>query len=92
MNMNNIPSNKKLNALTLYKETLFFTQEQQEIILGTCLGDLYIQKIGKFSRLVFEQKNYDYLIHLYANFHNFTRTPPKERKQKRLDSSVIKST
>lgn len=80
---------KELNA---YKQHLTLTQEQREVIVGTVLGDLNIRKIGKCSRLVFEQKNKDYLFHLYDLFKDFTRTPPKERKQQRLATSEFKST
>jgi hypothetical protein len=68
------------------------TDEQKEILVGTCLGDLNIRQIGKFSRLVFEQKNKDYLFHLYTKFESFTKTPPKERQQRRTAFSQIKST
>ena len=90
--MKQIPNNKNWHDLNKFKETLTLTQEQIDIIVGTCLGDLYIRHIGKFSRLVFEQKNQDYLEHLYTTFKGFTRTPPKERQQKRLRNSEIKST
>jgi hypothetical protein len=86
------PSNKDLKALNAYKDTLKLTPEQHEVIVGLVLGDVYIRKIGKFSRLVFEQKNKDYLFHLYTMFQDFTRTAPKERKQQRLSTSEIKST
>lgn len=87
-----IPSNHDWNSLSKYKESLILTQEQQQIIVGCTLGDLYIRQIGKFSRLVFEQKNKEYLFYLYYIFENFTRTPPKERLQKRLTTSDTKST
>ena len=88
--MKQVPSDKKRLNLNSYKDVLVLSQEQRDIIIGTCLGDLYIRKIGKFSRLVFEQKNTDYLFHLYEKFKDFTRTPPKERKQQRLKTSEIK--
>lgn len=80
---------KELNA---YKANLKLTQKQKDILVGGLLGDFSLRKIGKFSRLVFEQKNKDYLFHLYDIFKDFVRTPPKERFQKRLESSEIKST
>jgi len=89
---NLIPSNRSRTDLSNYKASLSFTEEQRDIILGTCLGDLNVRKIGKFSRLVFEQKNQEYLFHLYAKFSDFTRTPPKQRLQQRLSTSEIKST
>lgn len=54
-----IPSNKNRTDLNTYKNLLHLTDEQKEIIVGTCLGDLNIRQIGQFSRLVFEQKNKD---------------------------------
>lgn len=87
-----IPSSKNWKNLNTYKDTLVLTEKQKEIIIGTCLGDLNIRQIGKFSRLVFEQKNKDYLFHLYSEFQSFTRTSPKERQQKRTETSDIKST
>jgi hypothetical protein len=56
------------------------------------LGDLNLRKIGNYSRLVVEQKNKEYLFHLYEIFKDFIRTPPKERLQQRLETSEIKST
>lgn len=56
---------KELNA---YKDSLKLSQEQRETIVGSCLGDLNIRKIGKYSRLVFDQKNKEYLFHLYDVF------------------------
>ena len=75
-----------------YKASLKLTQEQREILTGGLLGDLSLRKIGKFSRLVVEQKNYEYLFHLYDVFKVYVRTPPKERLQQRLSTSEIKST
>ena len=80
---------KELNE---YKKGLILTTVQQDVIVGTALGDLGIQQIGKFSRLVFEQKNKDYLYNIYEVFKDFTRTPPKERTQQRLPTSEVKST
>lgn len=86
------PSNKNWKELNAYKANLKLTQEQHESIVGGLLGDFSLRKIGKYSRLVFEQKNKDYLFHLYDIFKPFVRTPPKERLQKRLNTSEIKST
>jgi hypothetical protein len=63
---------------------LKLTQQQKEIIVGGSSGDSSSRKIGKYSRLVFEQKNKDYLFHLYDISKAFVRTPPKERFQQRL--------
>lgn len=78
--------------LNEYKASLTLTQEQREILAGGLLGDLSLRKIGKFSRLVVEQKNKDYLFHLYDVFKVYVRTPPQERLQKRLQTSEVKST
>jgi len=86
------PSSKNLKALNAYKAALKLTPEQHEVIVGLVLGDIYVRRIGKFSRLVFEQKNREYLFHLYNMFQDWTRTPPKERKQRRLSTSEVKST
>jgi hypothetical protein len=61
-------------------------------LIGSCLGDLYIRIFSGKGCLLFEQKNKEYLFHLYAVFKPFVRTSPKERKQKRLVTSKIKST
>lgn len=89
--MENIKS-RSWKELNEYKANLTLTQEQRDVIVGTSLGDLGIQQIGKYSRLVFEQKNKDYLFHLHHIFQNLTRTPPKERLQQRLKTSEVKST
>jgi hypothetical protein len=73
----------------LYKASLTLTQEQRDIIVGSCLGDLNIRQIGNYSRLVFDQKNKEYLFHLYDVFKEWVRTPPAERLQKRLPTSAI---
>ena len=74
--MTKIPKHINKQELNNYKNLLDLTQEQKDIIIGTCLGDLYIRHIGKYSRLVFEQKNIEYLFHLYEKFRNFTRIEP----------------
>ena len=85
----NIKTRKELNE---YKNNLKLTEEQKEILIGGLLGDLSLRKIGNYSRLVVEQKNKEYLFHLYEIFKDFTRTPPKERLQQRLETSEIKAT
>jgi hypothetical protein len=84
----------KLTRLELneYKLNLTLSLEQKEILLGGLLGDLNLRKIGNYSRLVVEQKNKEYLFHLYEIFKDYVRTEPKERLQKRLDTSEWKST
>ena len=88
----NIPSNKRWTVLNEYKANLKLSQQQQEILVGGLLGDFSLRKIGKDSRLILEQKNQEYLFHLYDIFKDFVRTPPKERLQQRLNTSEIKST
>lgn len=90
MEYNNIKRSRK--ELNEYKNSLKLTKEQHEILVGGLLGDLSLSKIGKYSRLVVEQKNKEYLFHLYEIFKDFVRTPPKERLQKRLPTSELKST
>jgi len=80
---------KELNA---YKASFTLSNEQREVLSGGLLGDLSLRKIGKFSRLVVEQKNQDYLFHLFDVFKDYVRTPPKERLQQRLATSETKST
>lgn len=89
MNLKLKLTREKLNE---YKNNLKLTQEQKDILIGGLLGDLNLRKIGKYSRLVVEQKNKEYLFHLYEIFKNFIRTEPKERLQKRLTTSEWKST
>lgn len=86
------PTSKNWEALNAYKSKLELTQQQREILFGGLLGDLSLRKIGKFSRLVLEQKNKDYLFHLYEIFKPFVRTPPKQRLQKRLKTSESRTT
>lgn len=74
-----------------YKNNIKLTDEQREILVGGLLGDLNLRKIGKYSRLVVELKNKEYLFHLYEIFKNFIRNEPKERLQKRLITSEVKS-
>lgn len=84
-----IKSRKELN---LYKSKLNLSNLQKEVLVGGLLGDLSLRLIGFNCRLVVEQKNKDYLFHLYEIFKDFTRIPPKERLQKRLSTSNYKST
>jgi hypothetical protein len=84
--MNDKPQ-KPGKELNLYKQTLFLTDKQHQIVRGTLLGDLYISPTGKNSRLCFTQKNKDYLFHLYENFKEWTLSNPKELIQKPLSST-----
>ena len=87
---NIIPTSRK--ELNEYKYKLYLTQEQKDIIVGCCLGDLYIRNFSGKGCLFFEQKNKEYLFHLYEIFKPFVRNYPKERKQRRLVTSEYKFT
>jgi len=84
--------NKNWKDLNAYKASLKLSEIQKEIIIGSVLGDLSIRQIGKYSRLALVREHKEYLFHLYDIFKDFTRTPPKERVQKRLKTSEPKST
>jgi hypothetical protein len=84
-------NNRSRKELNDYKNSITLTQEQKEVLLGGLLGDLSLRKIGNYSRLVVEQKNKEYLFHLYDIFKDFVITPPKERLQQRLITSEIRS-
>ncbi len=90
--MNKLNLKLTRQELNEYKNNLKLTEEQLDVLIGGLLGDLNLRKIGKYSRLVIEQKNKEYLFHLYEVFKNFIRTEPKERLQKRLPTSEWKST
>jgi hypothetical protein len=85
--MSKIPHRNNRKDLNLYKTSLTLSQKQHEIIKGTILGDGNLIQGGKYSHLRFEQKNKDYLFHLYDIFKDWTRTAPIERRQKRLVTS-----
>lgn len=91
---NNLSLDKKLTRKELneYKLNLILTEEQKDVIIGCCLGDLYIRVFSNKGCLLFEQKNKEYLFHLYEIFKSYVKTAPKERKQKRLTTSEYKST
>lgn len=90
----NLNLDKKLTRKELneYKLSLILTEEQKDIIIGCCLGDLYIRVFSNKGCLLFEQKNKEYLFHLYEILKPYVKTAPKERKQKRLINSDYKST
>ena len=59
------------------------TERQKEIIVGTLLGDGYLEHDGfKASRLQIKQcdRKKDYVFWLYKELENLVRTPPKQRK------------
>ena len=87
-----LASSLNRTELNILKSSLFLTDLQKEVMFGCLLGDLHLNKIGLHCRLLFEQKNKDYLFHLYNLYENFVRAIPKERLQKRLKNSPIRST
>jgi LAGLIDADG DNA endonuclease family len=60
---------------------LNLSKQQKDILVGLCLGELYIRKPNKNRNpwLRFEQGllNKEYLYHLYDNFKEFCSTEPK---------------
>ena len=59
------------------------SQRQKEIIVGTLLGDGYLEHDGfKASRLQIKQseRKKDYVLWLYNELKDLVRTPPKQRK------------
>lgn len=88
LKLNEIKTRKDLNE---YKDNLKLNDVQREVLVGGIMGDLNLRKIGKYSRLVVEMKNKEYLFHLYEIFKDFIRVAPKERLQQRLPTSEIKS-
>ena len=59
------------------------TERQKEIVVGTLLGDGYLEHDGfKASRLQIKQseRKKDYVFWLYNEFQNLVKTPPKQRK------------
>jgi hypothetical protein len=59
------------------------SQRQKEIVIGTLLGDGYLEFDGfKASRLQIKQCEFkkEYVFWLYEELKNLVRTPPKQRK------------
>lgn len=59
------------------------TKRQKEIIVGTLLGDGYLEHDGfKASRLQIKQceRKKDYVFWLYKELEDLVKTPPKQRK------------
>lgn len=70
---------KNLRGVALNHETLTKFKENQEVLIGTLLGDASLQTYsdGKTWRLRYLQKNEEYIKHLYEIWNSFTGTPPK---------------
>ena len=59
------------------------TPLQKEVLYGILLGDASLQwnDTQTTCRLRYTQKNYEYIMHVYAMFRDFTNTPPKLNKK-----------
>lgn len=56
-------------------------KRQREIVIGTLLGDAYLQKVGKrTARLKFEhpEKQKEYIFWKYEELKNYMQEPPKK--------------
>jgi hypothetical protein len=75
-------SYKKLTNLQRYSFTI--SPETHNIIIGLCLGDLYIDKQAINPRLKFEQGliHEKYLLHLYDLFQDYCGSSPKVNNRK----------
>ena len=58
------------------------TRLQKEVLYGILLGDGSLQwnETKTTCRLRYTQKNYEYIMHVYEIFRDFTETPPKLNK------------
>jgi|SRR3989338_1015464 len=69
-----------------YKTTLSLTKRQEEILIGTILGDGHLEQLytPELSRLKVEHsyKQKDYVDWLYQEFKNWVRTEPKLKIKK----------
>lgn len=66
-----------------YNCLMNLTQRQKEIVIGTILGDGYLEFDGfKASRLQIKQCEFkkEYVFWLYKELKNLVRTPPQQRK------------
>lgn len=74
------------NCKNLEKNSYPLPPQLQEIIIGSGLGDLNIQKqyLNGNTRLRFEQGllNKNYLLHLYKLFKDYCNSEPKVRARK----------
>ena len=57
------------------------TKKQHEIIIGTLLGDAWID--GKCLRMKQSERYKEYVFWLYSQFENLCKSPPKQRKDNR---------
>jgi len=64
------------NKTNLQKD-IIFSPEQIGILIGVILGDGHIKKTSKGWNITMEQKDYDYVYHLYLKLQNFINHPPR---------------
>ena len=69
-----------------YKNKLFLTNRQKEILIGTILGDAHLEELytPELSRLKIEHsyKQREYVDWFYEEFKNWIRTKPKQKLKK----------
>ena len=58
------------------------TQRQQDIIIGSILGDGYLDPKGEITRLCLKQsqEKREYVFWLYQELYDLCKSPPKQRK------------
>lgn len=75
-------SSKKFTGKLLesYKESLTFTKTQQDVLIGTVLGDGSIRffKKGAILTISHSEKQIDYVLWKYKIFQNWVLTKPKK--------------
>jgi hypothetical protein len=78
--MNRIPYRQSAGKLDIIK-AMPLTQVQQQILTGLLLGDGYLERKSKNSRLQVKQSvnKKEYVFWLYDQFREFVKTPPKQR-------------
>jgi len=84
------PNSKKYKE---YKKNLYLTNIEKEILIGSILGDLYLQKTSIYNyRLRFEQGEIhkDYIFHIYEIFNKFIlKEPTKIERINKLGNKNI---
>lgn len=84
------PNSKKYKE---YKKNLYLTNIEKEILIGSMLGDLYLQKTSIYNyRLRFEQGEIhkDYIFHIYEIFNKFIlKEPTKIERINKLGNKNI---
>ena len=70
--------NLRGNKLKEYKKSLLpLSQEEEDILLGTLLGDSCIPRESNCIRFFQTLKAYTYVNHLYQILQRYTGTPPR---------------